>query len=161
MVMLQKMKGEIDVGFYRTAYGFVNVGVRICAGLGAALLPAFSRRIKTGRPISKAFALCLKLALLVGLPAALGTQLLSEDIVVFLFSDAYAPSAQALAILVWSVFFILLNAALLVIACTELSVIGGLDGLGAPALDTLDVLVDDILARCGVARAAEKAVAAE
>ena len=38
----------------------------------------------------------------------------------------------------------------LIIACTELSVVGGLDGLGAPVIDTLDVLVDDILARCGV-----------
>lgn len=42
----------------------------------------------------------------------------------------------------------------LVIACTELSVVGGLDGLGAPVMDTLDVLVDDILARCGVERRA-------
>ncbi len=46
------------------------------------------------------------------------------------------------------------GAGLLVIACTELSVAGGLDGLGAPWLDTLDVLVDDILARCGVERRA-------
>ena len=44
------------------------------------------------------------------------------------------------------------GAGMLVIACTELSVAGGLDGLGAPWIDTLDVLVDDILDRCGVAR---------
>jgi aspartate racemase len=42
------------------------------------------------------------------------------------------------------------GARLLVIACTELSVVGNLDGLGAPAVDTLDILVDDILRRCGV-----------
>lgn len=45
----------------------------------------------------------------------------------------------------------------LVIACTELSVLAGrlddgLAGAGVPVLDTLDVLVDDILARCGVER---------
>lgn len=51
------------------------------------------------------------------------------------------------------------GAGLLIIACTELSVAGGLDGLGAPALDTLDVLVDDILARCGVERRAMAAAA--
>ncbi len=44
------------------------------------------------------------------------------------------------------------DAGLLVIACTELSVLGPLKGIGATCLDTLDVLVDDILARCGVAR---------
>ncbi|MFM9940682.1 MAG: aspartate/glutamate racemase family protein [Hyphomicrobiaceae bacterium] len=44
------------------------------------------------------------------------------------------------------------GAGLLVIACTELSVVGPLKGLGAPCLDTLDALVDDILSRCGVAR---------
>lgn len=47
----------------------------------------------------------------------------------------------------------------LVIACTELSVAGGLDGLGAPWIDTLDVLVDDILARCGVAKRGSAAAA--
>ena len=46
---------------------------------------------------------------------------------------------------------------LLVVACTELSILAGSgeDGLrenGMPVLDTLDVLVDDILARCGVTR---------
>jgi aspartate racemase len=50
---------------------------------------------------------------------------------------------------------------LLVIACTELSIVGGLDGLGAPLLDTLDVLVDDILARCGIQRRQPRASAAE
>lgn len=49
------------------------------------------------------------------------------------------------------------GAACLVVACTELSVLEGRDrsllsDLGAPVLDTLDVLVDDILARCGVTR---------
>ena len=43
------------------------------------------------------------------------------------------------------------GAGLLVVACTELSVIAPPDGLGVPVLDTLDVLVADILARCGVA----------
>ena len=43
------------------------------------------------------------------------------------------------------------------VACTELSVLAGggrdgLGGIGAPVLDTLDVLVDDILSRCGVRR---------
>lgn len=52
------------------------------------------------------------------------------------------------------------GAGLLVIACTELSVAGGLDGLGAPSIDTLDVLVDDILARCGVAKRQLAAAAA-
>ena len=49
------------------------------------------------------------------------------------------------------------GAACLVVACTELSVLEGRDrsllgGLGAPVLDTLDVLVDNILTRCGVGR---------
>lgn len=44
------------------------------------------------------------------------------------------------------------GAGLLVIACTELSVAAGLDDLGAPWIDTLDVLVDDILLRCGVSK---------
>ena len=53
------------------------------------------------------------------------------------------------------------GAGLLVIACTELSIIGPLPGVGAPCLDTLDVLVADILARCGVTpRATAKPTAA-
>ena len=64
--------------------------------------------------------------------------------------QAYRASASAL---------IERGAASLVVACTELSVLEGrdrslLDGLGAPVLDTLDVLVDDILTRCGVGRRA-------
>lgn len=53
------------------------------------------------------------------------------------------------------------GAGLLVIACTELSIVGNLDGLGAPAMDTLDVLVADILARCGVTPRGTVAAAAE
>jgi aspartate racemase len=67
--------------------------------------------------------------------------------------QAYRSAARALAER---------GAGLLVIACTELSVIGTIDGVAVPCLDTLDVLVDDILARCGVTRADEgKAAAAE
>lgn len=36
----------------------------------------------------------------------------------------------------------------LAIACTELSVVGGLDGAGVPVVDTLDVLVEAVLAQC-------------
>ena len=62
--------------------------------------------------------------------------------------QAYRAAAQDLATR---------GAACLVVACTELSVLEGRDrsllsGAGAPVLDTLDVLVDDILARCGVTR---------
>lgn len=62
--------------------------------------------------------------------------------------DDYQSAARALA---------KRGAARLVVACTELSVLQGrnsslLDGLGAPVLDTLDVLVDDILQRCRVVR---------
>lgn len=53
------------------------------------------------------------------------------------------------------------GAKVLVIACTELSIVGGIDGLGAPVLDTLDTLVDDILSRCGITPRVAKATAAE
>jgi aspartate racemase len=61
---------------------------------------------------------------------------------------AYRAAAQSL---------VTEGAACLVVACTELSVLQGRDrrllgGLDAPVLDTLDVLVDAILARCGVRR---------
>jgi aspartate racemase len=65
-------------------------------------------------------------------------------------TTAYRAAAQGL---------VRQGAGLLVIACTELSVAGGLDGLGAPWIDTLDVLVDDILARCGVAKGTHAAAA--
>jgi aspartate racemase len=49
------------------------------------------------------------------------------------------------------------GAGVLVVACTELSILAGSgqDGLetaGVPVLDTLDVLVNDVLDRCGVVR---------
>lgn len=61
---------------------------------------------------------------------------------------AYRAAAQAL---------VPRGASQLVVACTELSVLqgqepSGLDGTGLPIVDTLDVLVDDILQRCGVRR---------
>ncbi len=66
--------------------------------------------------------------------------------------QGYRAAARSLAVK---------GAGLLVIACTELSVIGGLEGLGAPSLDTLDVLVDDILVRCGVVPKVARKAAAE
>lgn len=65
-------------------------------------------------------------------------------------SAAYRRAAAAL---------VARGAECLLVACTELSVLQGRDsrllaGLGSTPIDTLDVLVDDILMRCGITRRA-------
>jgi len=113
MVMLQKLKDETEVGIYSAAYSFVNVGMRLCAGLGAALLPAFSRRAKgSARSLTAPFVLALKLSLILGLPAVLGVQLMGRDLLDFLLTSDYSESGRALSVLIWSVFFILMNTVL-------------------------------------------------
>jgi len=113
MVMLQRLKDETEVGIYSAAYGFVNVGMRICAGLGAALLPAFSRRAQNKtQELSAPFLLAIKLSLVLGLPTALGIQILAPDLLGWLLSSDYAHSGTVLSVLIWSVFFILMNTVL-------------------------------------------------
>ena len=69
----------------------------------------------------------------------------------------YVSPAQKVAYRAAADALIARGAACLVVACTELSVLAGsgddgLGGAGVTVYDTLDVLVDDILARCGVTR---------
>ena len=113
MVLLQRMKDAEAVGIYSAAYTFANFGMRLCAGLGAALLPAMSRRGRCGpSSLSKALVFCMKLGLWVGLPGALATQLLAGDMIRIVLSEKFARSALPLSILIWSVFFILINSML-------------------------------------------------
>lgn len=106
VLMLSKMKGFSDVGYYSVATRLTEPLDMIASSLTISLLPLFSRAFKENRKDFEEFARKAFLGLsLVGLPLALGGTLVAQDLILFFFGSPYASSGTTLAILFWYNFF--------------------------------------------------------
>lgn len=100
--MLSKMKTFLDVGYYSVAVRLTEALDIIATSLLVSLFPLLSRYIKEDRSsFEKTVSRGFKILLLLGLPLAIGGNLVAGELTVFLFGAAYAPSAVALGILLW------------------------------------------------------------
>ncbi|MFL5336758.1 MAG: murein biosynthesis integral membrane protein MurJ [Geminicoccaceae bacterium] len=94
--------GTVSYLFYADRLVQLPLGI-VGVALGTALLPALSLAIRNGRAVHEVLNRALELALLVGLPAALGLGLLARPIVSVLFergafgADAALATSQVLA----------------------------------------------------------------
>jgi O-antigen/teichoic acid export membrane protein len=102
-VLLKPLAGEVALGYYATAYKFIDGLQIIPSTFVLALFPILSRQAATDRgELARAFSLGLKVLLVVALPISVGSTLLAEPIVGLLAGPAFLPeSALALQILIW------------------------------------------------------------
>jgi O-antigen/teichoic acid export membrane protein len=102
-VLLKPLAGEVALGYYATAYKFIDGLQIIPSTFVLALFPILSRQAATDRgELARAFSLGLKVLLVVALPISVGSTLLAEPIVGLLAGSAFLPeSALALQILIW------------------------------------------------------------
>jgi O-antigen/teichoic acid export membrane protein len=107
VTLLQPMKGDTVVGWYTTAYRFLDALNIIPSTFTAAIFPIMSRYAEEARDtLIRAYTISLKVLIIVSLPVALLTTVFAEEIVLIVGGQAYLPHAAiALRILIWSIPF--------------------------------------------------------
>ena len=108
-VMLSLMKGDAVVGWYNAAYN-LTLGLTPFPDLFMnALLPimmisSVSNKISLSAIYGRAF----KYLFIIGLPLAVGTMLLADKLIFFLYGTEYGNSIIALQILAWDILLLFL-----------------------------------------------------
>jgi O-antigen/teichoic acid export membrane protein len=101
-VLISKFIGDDAAGIYRAAYNLIFPLTMFGLAITGAVFPFASQNYKERRSeVEAVVGRSLLQLLLIALPIAVTTTLLSSDIVRFLFAPEYAPTAECLSILVW------------------------------------------------------------
>jgi len=105
--ILQIGRGDKEVGWYGTAYKFLDAYNIIPSFFTMALFPIMSRQAKEDRgALRRSYALAVKLLVAVALPLTLVTTFIAPVMINILGGSEYLPfGAVALAIMVWSIPF--------------------------------------------------------
>ena len=110
IVMLGKMKGEEVAGWYGVSYHLFFALATIPGAFLSAMFPVMSRFFKESKELlRKAFQKSFKAIVGAGIPVSVGSFLLSERIILFLFGPQYKNSITALKILSFLIIFSYLN----------------------------------------------------
>lgn len=102
VLLLQSFLGTQVVGYYHTAYKFVDGLLLIPAFLTLALFPIFSRLAETAPELLlEVYSRSVKGLLILALPIAMGVTLLAHPLILLLFGEAYEPAVRPLQLLIW------------------------------------------------------------
>jgi O-antigen/teichoic acid export membrane protein len=111
VTLLQPMKGDIVVGWYTTAYRFLDALNIIPSTFTVAIFPLMSRYAREAREaLVRTYITSLKLLIIVSLPVALLTTFYADMIILIVGGQAYLPHAAiALRLVIWSIPFGFIN----------------------------------------------------
>ncbi|MEA3346126.1 MAG: oligosaccharide flippase family protein [Chloroflexota bacterium] len=103
VTLLQPMRGDIVVGWYTTAYKFLNGLIIIPSSFTVALFPIISRFADSARDsLIRAYFLSIKYLAALSLPACLLTAFYAREIILLFGGPEYLPhAATALRLLIW------------------------------------------------------------
>lgn len=109
--ILQPLKGDTDLGYYSTAYKFIDALNVIPSNFTLAIFPALTRMADSAKDgMLRAFVLSLKLLLWIALPITTGTIFVSRELIGLIGGEGFLPhSAIALQILIWFLPFSFIN----------------------------------------------------
>ena len=103
VIMLSKMKGTIEVGFYSAAYKLMNVWKIIPMAYVMSLQPLISRFfVSSLQKFKTACEKSVKYLFIVILPIAVGTTILADKFIQLFFRNEFLASTNALRILIWT-----------------------------------------------------------
>jgi O-antigen/teichoic acid export membrane protein len=110
-LMLKPMAGDVALGYYGTAYKFIDGLGIISSSFTLALFPMLSRHAHSSKEqLTRTFGYALKLLLAVSLPIAVGTTMIAHEIILTFAGPEYVPhSAIALQLLIWFLPFSFVN----------------------------------------------------
>jgi O-antigen/teichoic acid export membrane protein len=105
--LMRQINGEETVGWYNSAYKWVNAFNIIPAFFTFALFPVITRQVKAALPAARrTFRLSIKLMLLISLPLAALTTLMAPIMIGILGGREFLPhGAIALQLVIWSIPF--------------------------------------------------------
>jgi O-antigen/teichoic acid export membrane protein len=111
VTLLQPMKGDTVVGWYSTAYRFLDALNIIPSAFTAAIFPVMSRYAAEAKhALVRTYTISLKILIIVSLPVALLTTFYADGIILVVGGQAYLPhAALALRLLIWSIPFGFIN----------------------------------------------------
>ena len=103
ILMLSKMKGMVDVGYYSAAYRFLTIGIGLTNCYIAAIFPVISRfYVESKNNFQQSCVSSIKYLSITIIPVAVITTYLSKDIIRLFYGDEFIVSAQTLQILIWT-----------------------------------------------------------
>lgn len=103
MIMLSIMKGDAIVGWYAASYTLIDALTFIPVVLTSVMYPVFSRLyINNENTLNLAIEKLYKLLILISIPLGIGTTILAEKIIVYIYGIEYTPSIIVLKILIWA-----------------------------------------------------------
>lgn len=109
-LLLSAMKGDAAAGLYNAPHRLIEKVIIFPTFFMAAIFPVFSRFHKTSmESLMSAYEGSFKFLLILALPMAVVTTVLSERLVITIFGNGFAASGMALTILIWASVFIFLN----------------------------------------------------
>ena len=109
VVMLSKMRGELEVGFYMAAATLVESLLFISEAFNTSVFPAFSRIHGSATDaLELAYKKAIKYLILVTTAICTGTLLVGKQIILLIYGKEFLSSANALMILIffWAFLFI-------------------------------------------------------
>ncbi len=111
VLILQPLKGDTVLGYYQTAYKFIDALNFIPSNFTLAIFPALSRLAASAKDaMLRAYILSLKILLWIALPITVGTIFVSRELIGIFGGSAYLPdSAIALQVLIWFLPFSFIN----------------------------------------------------
>lgn len=108
VLILQPLKGDTVLGYYNTAYKFIDALNFIPSNFTLALFPTLARSGQDA--MLRTYILALKILLWISLPLTVGTIFIAHDLIQIFGGDAYLPdSAIALQYLIWFLPFSFIN----------------------------------------------------
>ena len=111
IIMLSKMQGKAAVGFYEGAYNFIGASMFIPTSIVSVLLPVMSRTFVTDKTsYNSVYTHSTRILAMGILPVAICVSFFSKEIILLVYDADYLPSASALSLLIWALFFIFINA---------------------------------------------------
>lgn len=103
-VMLSLLRTPEEIGWYKAAYNLTFKLTFIKDALLVTLTPQMSRYYGVSKSrVASTFGTSFKVLWAFSFPVALGTALLAQPLIVWLYTEEYAPSGMVLAILIWSI----------------------------------------------------------
>ena len=111
-IMLSFMQGNEAVGLYNAAYRIVLILLFIPTVINSAIFPVMSRvYVSSVDSLEKIVEKYFKFMILIGIPMGVAITLLSNQIIILVFGEAFIKAAPALQILIWATVLSFGNAA--------------------------------------------------
>ncbi len=109
--ILKPLYGDTVLGYYQTAYKFIDALNFIPSNFTLAIFPMLSRFAASAKDaMLRAYILSLKILLWIALPITVGTIFVARELILIGGGEAYLPhSAVALQVLIWFLPFSFIN----------------------------------------------------